>query len=165
MAFLTSHCWAYSLQSWWRHQMETFSALLALCAGNSPSPGEFPHKRQWRGALVFSLICVWLDGWVNNGEAGDLRPYSAHYDVTVMCCDVPEEHPMTYAHGSYYVAVSTIRKIFTGSTNKFLWSFMVISDVHGPFIPNKLQPGEQLSVKREPKTRKFLLKYLFEKIS
>ena len=32
----------------------------------------------------FSLICVWINGWVNNGEAGDLRRYRAHYDVTVM---------------------------------------------------------------------------------
>ena len=31
--------------SWWRHQMETFSTLLALCAGNSPVPGEFPAQR------------------------------------------------------------------------------------------------------------------------
>ena len=31
--------------SWWRHQMETFSALLAICAGNSPVPGEFPTQR------------------------------------------------------------------------------------------------------------------------
>ena len=31
--------------SWWRHQMETFSALLAFCAGNSPVPGEFPAQR------------------------------------------------------------------------------------------------------------------------
>ena len=30
---------------WWRHQMETFSALLAICAGNSPVPGEFPTQR------------------------------------------------------------------------------------------------------------------------
>ena len=70
--------------SWWRHQMETFSALLALCAGNSPAPVNSPHKGQWRGALMFSLICVWINGWVNNGEAGDLRRYRAHYDVTVM---------------------------------------------------------------------------------
>ena len=35
----------YSLRSWWRHQMETFSALLALCAGNSPVTGEFPSQR------------------------------------------------------------------------------------------------------------------------
>ena len=31
-------------QPWWRHQMETFSALLAICAGNSPVPGEFPAQ-------------------------------------------------------------------------------------------------------------------------
>ena len=31
--------------SWWRHQMETLSALLAICAGNSPVPGEFPTQR------------------------------------------------------------------------------------------------------------------------
>ena len=42
-----------------------------------------PHKGQWRGALMFSLICVWINGWVNNREAGDLRRYRGHYDVTV----------------------------------------------------------------------------------
>ena len=42
--------------SWWRHQMETFSALLAICAGNSPVPS--PHKGQWHGAMMFSLICT-----------------------------------------------------------------------------------------------------------
>ena len=31
--------------AWWRHQMETFSTLLAICAGNSPVPGEFPAQR------------------------------------------------------------------------------------------------------------------------
>ena len=40
---------------WWRHQMETFSALLAICAGNSPVPVNSPHKGLWRGALMFSL--------------------------------------------------------------------------------------------------------------
>ena len=33
------------MNTWWRHQMETFSALLAICAGNSPVPGEFPAQR------------------------------------------------------------------------------------------------------------------------
>ena len=32
-------------ESWWRHQMETFSALLAICAGNSPVTGEFSSQR------------------------------------------------------------------------------------------------------------------------
>ena len=46
-----------------------------------------PHKGQWRGALMFSLICVWINRWVNNREAGDLRRYRAHYDVIVMTSD------------------------------------------------------------------------------
>ena len=48
------------------------------------SPVNFPHKGQWRRALMFALICVWINGWVNNREAGDLRRYRAHYDVIVM---------------------------------------------------------------------------------
>ena len=43
-----------------------------------------PHKGQWRGALMFSLICTWINGWVNNRKAGDLRRHRAHYDVRVM---------------------------------------------------------------------------------
>ena len=64
--------------SWWRHQMETFSALLVICAGNST------YKGQWRGALMFSLICVWINGWANSRGAGDLRRHRAHYDVAVI---------------------------------------------------------------------------------
>ena len=73
-----------SSTTWWRHQMETFSALLAICAGNSPVPGEFPTQRPGMRSLMFSLICIWINGWVNNGEAGDLRRHRAHCDVTVM---------------------------------------------------------------------------------
>ena len=58
-----------------------------FCSGLIPvhqSPVNSPHKGQWRGALVFSLICAWINGWVNNREAGDLRRNHAHYDVNVM---------------------------------------------------------------------------------
>ena len=48
------------------------------------SPVHSPHKGQWRGALIFSLIYVWINGWVNNREAGDLRRYRDHYDVILM---------------------------------------------------------------------------------
>ena len=48
------------------------------------SPVNSPHKGQWRGGLMFSLICVWIDGWVNSHEAGDLRRHHAHYDVIIM---------------------------------------------------------------------------------
>ena len=61
------------LTTWCRHQMETFSALLALCAGNSVT---------W--SLMFSFICAWINGWINNREAGYLRRHWAHYDATVM---------------------------------------------------------------------------------
>ena len=46
---LSEHCQIPTLicflSPWWRHQMETFSALLALCAVNSPVTGEFPSQR------------------------------------------------------------------------------------------------------------------------
>ena len=48
------------------------------------SPVNSPHKGQWRGALMFTLICTRINGWVNNREAGDLRHYRTHYDVIVM---------------------------------------------------------------------------------
>ena len=54
------------------------SALLAI------SPVNSRHKGQWRGVLMFSLICVSINGWVNNREAVDLKRYRAHYEVTVM---------------------------------------------------------------------------------
>ena len=69
---------------WWRHQMETFSALLILCAGNLPVTSEFPSQRPVTRALLFSMICVWINGWVNNREAGDLRRHDTHYDAVVM---------------------------------------------------------------------------------
>ena len=87
--------------SWRRHQMETFSALLAICAGNSPVPVNSPHKGQWRRALMFSLICVWINGWVNNREAGDLRRYRAHYDVTIM---------MHYMYGNVCIPMSNLTR-------------------------------------------------------
>ena len=48
------------------------------------SPVNFLHKGQWRGALMFSLIYAWINDWVNNREAGDLRRQHGHYDVIVM---------------------------------------------------------------------------------
>ena len=64
----------------WKH----FPRNWPFVQGIHRSPVNFPHKGQWCGALMFSLICVWINGWVNNGEVGDLRRYLAHYDVTVI---------------------------------------------------------------------------------
>ena len=57
-----------------------------------------PHKGQWRGALMFSLICAIINGWVNNREDGDLRCHRAHCDVTVMSCT---RFPMGVSNWAY----------------------------------------------------------------
>ena len=74
----------FKLFTWWRHQMETFSSLLAICAGNSSVPGEFPAQRPVTRSFDVCLICVWIDGWVNNREAGDLRRHLDYYEIIVM---------------------------------------------------------------------------------
>ena len=79
--------WLFSLfvpnTSWWRHQMETFSALLAICAGNSPVTGGFPAQRPVRRSFDVFFDLHLNNDWVNNREAGDLRCHRVHYDVTV----------------------------------------------------------------------------------
>ena len=66
------------------HMMTTsngnFSLLLVLCEGNPP----VTHKCQWHGALTFSLIFAWTNGWTNNRDAGNWRRHRAQYGVTVM---------------------------------------------------------------------------------
>ena len=51
----------------WKH----FSRYWPFVRGIHRSPVNSPHKGQWRGALMFSLICAWTNGWANNREAGD----------------------------------------------------------------------------------------------
>ena len=64
----------------WKH----FLRYWPFVRGIHRPPVNSPHKGQWRRALMFSLICAWINDWVNNREAGDLRRHRAHYDVTVM---------------------------------------------------------------------------------
>ena len=64
----------------WKH----FPRYWPFVRGIHRSPLNSPHKGQWRGALMFSLIYARINGWVNTGEAGDLRCHHAHFDVIVM---------------------------------------------------------------------------------
>ena len=70
--------------TWWHHQMETSAALMAICAGTSLMTREFPAQRPVTRSFDFFFICVWINSWVNNREAGYLRHRRAHYDVTLM---------------------------------------------------------------------------------
>ena len=76
--------WKYSSRYW------------PFVRGIHRSPVNSQHKGQWRGALVFSLICAWINGWVNNREAGDIRRYRTHYDVIVMNHRKPHKHARTH---------------------------------------------------------------------
>ena len=64
----------------WKH----FPRYWPFVRGNHRSPVNSPHKGQWRGALMLSLISAWINSWVNNREAGNQRRHRAHYDFTVM---------------------------------------------------------------------------------
>ena len=85
----------------WKH----FPRYWPFVRGIHRWPVNSPHKGQWRGALMFSLICTRINGWVNNGEAGGLRRYRAHCDVTVMQRSIclftaPSAHPACYQAAS-----------------------------------------------------------------
>ena len=62
--------------------METVSALLAFCVGNSLVTSEFLSQRPVTRS--FDVFCTWINAWVNDREAGDLRRHHAHYDIIVM---------------------------------------------------------------------------------
>ena len=64
----------------WKH----FTRYWPFVRGIHRSPVNSSHKGQWREALMFPLICVWINDWVNNCEAGDLRRHRGHYDVIVI---------------------------------------------------------------------------------
>ena len=84
--------------SWCRHQMEYFPRYWPFVRGIQWSPVISPHKGKWRGALMFPLICAWINGWVNNEEAGDLGRHPTHYDVIVMRSKTCTSYPYSTNH-------------------------------------------------------------------
>ena len=80
----------------WLTMMTSSNGNIFRVTGHLWPPVNSPHKGQWRWALMFSVICVWINGWVNNREAGDLRRYRAHYDVTVMLEPESRHHSILF---------------------------------------------------------------------
>ena len=120
--------------SWWRHQVETFSALLALCAGNSPVTGEFPSQRPVIRSFDVFIDLLMNNAWVNNRQAVDLRRYRAHYDVIVMILKWPLMSPLAWPtlHNSdkvvQYGSIITLWNLPTIPTieNPYFFSFWVV---------------------------------------
>ena len=120
------HEWAPEVplrtSTWWRHQMEAFSASQDFCERNPRAPADSHHKCQWCGALVFSLIFGWAYGWANNWDAGDLRRHGIHCDITLMLynrtkkrCKAITMHIATYIF-SDSLAVDDFLTIFAQKT-------------------------------------------------
>ena len=65
----------------WKH----FLCYWPFVRGIHRPPVNSPHKGQWRGVLMFSLIYARNNSWANNGDTGDLRRHRAYCDVIVMC--------------------------------------------------------------------------------
>ena len=80
----------------WKH----FPRYWPLVQGIHRSPVNSPHKGQWRRALMFSFICAWINGWVNNRETGDLRRHRTYCDFTVMSI---KTHIACFSNSSRYV--------------------------------------------------------------
>ena len=79
-SFLYSNWWLYDDVIKWKY----FPRYWPFLRGIHRPTVNSPHKGQCRGALMFSLVCAWMNGSVKNREAGDLRRHRAHYYVIVM---------------------------------------------------------------------------------
>ena len=123
--------------SWWCHQVETFSALLAFCEGNSPVAGEFPSQTSVTLlSFMFSSICACTNSSTNNGDVGVLRRHRAHYDVT----NVLKENILQTTF-SWFDLIGMI--VALGHTNYFKQGSMVRKLLYGLiFIKSKWPPTQ-----------------------
>ena len=85
----------------WKH----FPHYWPFVRRNHRSPVNYPHNGQWHGALMFSVIWVWINGWVNNRKAGDLRRNRTRYDVIAMKYSqkTPHSLPVRARYGVSFV--------------------------------------------------------------
>ena len=98
-------------------------------------PVNSPHKYQWCRALMFSLIFAWINGWVNNRKAGDLRRHRAHYDATAM--NYPQLN--CFFHNSFRLTAKNIKIPFFGP-----WSEE--TPVTGRFNSQSVSNAERVSI-------------------
>ena len=86
----------------WKHVPRYWSYVWGI----HRSPVNSPHKGQWRGALMFSLICTRINGWVNNGEAGSFRRPRVHYDTVMYVTVWVTTHECGTSDNSIYYVLS-----------------------------------------------------------
>ena len=96
-------------------------------------PRYWPFVRG-RGALIFSLICAWINNWVNNGKAGDLKRHPSHYDVTVMAIK-PKQNTRACAYFVYSTLISPLNNANMHQYGKkksfnFIWYSIIESIIN-----------------------------------
>ena len=97
-----------------------------------------PHEGQWRGALMFTLICTRINGWVNNRGAGDLRRYRTHYDVILMSIFIPVPVPAIWAVGCCVIISLQRSRILLSQWNKGFapsWPYHLMSCTSHSIFP------------------------------
>ena len=133
-------------ERWWHHddviKWKHFPRNWPFVRGIHRSPVNSPHKGQWRGAFMFSLICVWINGWVNNREAGDLRHYRIHYDVTVMwwCYDI------TPSSSHRRPITGTFKRIFMNENKKVMKTRYIFIHTSLNVVLNDLINGKSYGI-------------------
>ena len=97
-------------------------------------PETSPYKGEWRGALMFLWSSPWINGWLNNRKAGDLRRYRAHYDVIVMAGKrCPHYWPPVM--GLHNLLLDNPQMGKSGSLNIFVWITLTSCWIHSPKLP------------------------------
>ena len=80
-----AQCWLIGYVSWWRHQIETFFRVTGPLNGEFTGHRWIPHTKASDAELWCLLWSApWINGWINNREAGGLKRHRAHHDVIVM---------------------------------------------------------------------------------
>ena len=122
----------------WKH----FPRYWPFVRGIHRSPVNSMHKGQWRGDLMFSLICARLNGRVNNGEAGDLRRHRAHYDVIVMRHQVfLRDTACNYVSRRTTWCLMYLLCLFVGYQTALQWRSVVVSRGDVPLrTPENIRP-------------------------
>ena len=151
---INSYTLWYQLQSCWLHgqidntwlhhddviKWKYFPRYWPFVLRINRSPVNSPHKGQWRGTLMFSLICAWIYDWVNNGEAGDLRRYRAHSGVIAMIhhnCGKYTAFIRFWTHNIHHIALThpsgtTMRSLLSRKLEKTSCIIMGLSNYINP---------------------------------
>ena len=113
----------------WKH----FPRYWPFVRGIHRFPVNFPHKGQWRGALMFTLICARINDWVNNHEAGDLRRYRPHYDVIVTKSDMAQGEALVsgfrFHTCIFFLSISTNDFFHFRLTSHIFWFHIVLCNI------------------------------------